>query len=296
VHYPFVREEDSFWCRVAQTWAGPGLGTWVNHRIGHEVVIAFEHGDINRPIVMGSLYNGENGIPWADTLGDEVSGWRSQSSAGFNEVLMRDKDGDELLSMIAQLNMTVTVGQDQTEGVGRDQTETVGRNYKKDVTGDSEWTTSGTDYIQSTKRMTLESPTEIVLKCGGSVITMTPSSIQMTTTHFTCNAAQNAALNAGVAFEAAAGKSFTMMSGDTLSAAAKNAMGLETKKLSSSGSEEVVIAAKKYSLASEGDSEFQAGGDFKVKGSKAVQIKGDSKVSVTSDGNTTVKGSKVEMN
>lgn len=55
----------SCWVRVAQRWAGAGMGVQFIPRIGHEVLVQFLEGDINRPIVVGSLYNGqgEGGIP-----------------------------------------------------------------------------------------------------------------------------------------------------------------------------------------------------------------------------------------
>ncbi|MBX3618612.1 MAG: type VI secretion system tip protein VgrG [Rhizobacter sp.] len=55
----------SCWVRVAQRWAGAGMGHQFIPRIGQEVIVEFVDGDINRPICTGSLYNGrgEGGIP-----------------------------------------------------------------------------------------------------------------------------------------------------------------------------------------------------------------------------------------
>jgi type VI secretion system secreted protein VgrG len=46
------------WLRVKQQQAGSGLGMQVMPRIGHEVWVDFVQGDIDCPIVMGSVYNG----------------------------------------------------------------------------------------------------------------------------------------------------------------------------------------------------------------------------------------------
>ncbi|MBX3621383.1 MAG: type VI secretion system tip protein VgrG [Rhizobacter sp.] len=53
------------WVRVAQRWAGAGMGQQHIPRIGQEVLLDFIEGDIERPIVLGSLYNGrgEAGLP-----------------------------------------------------------------------------------------------------------------------------------------------------------------------------------------------------------------------------------------
>ncbi|MBO1748551.1 type VI secretion system tip protein VgrG [Stenotrophomonas sp. SI-NJAU-1] len=48
----------SAWLRVAQRYAGPGVGSQFLPRIGQEVLVGFLEGDIDRPLVMGALYNG----------------------------------------------------------------------------------------------------------------------------------------------------------------------------------------------------------------------------------------------
>jgi type VI secretion system secreted protein VgrG len=55
----------SCWVRVAQRWAGAGIGLQHIPRIGQEVLLDFIEGDIERPVVLGSLYNGrgEAGLP-----------------------------------------------------------------------------------------------------------------------------------------------------------------------------------------------------------------------------------------
>jgi type VI secretion system VgrG family protein len=52
------------WVRVAQRAAGGGMGCQFLPRIGQEVLVQFLENDINRPIIVGALYNGrgEGGI------------------------------------------------------------------------------------------------------------------------------------------------------------------------------------------------------------------------------------------
>ncbi|MBV9671381.1 MAG: type VI secretion system tip protein VgrG, partial [Verrucomicrobia bacterium] len=49
--------ESSCWIRVAQAWAGRRWGACFWPRIGQEVIVAFEEGDPDQPIIVGSVYS-----------------------------------------------------------------------------------------------------------------------------------------------------------------------------------------------------------------------------------------------
>lgn len=46
------------WVRVAESWAGDNWGTNLLPRLGQEVVVQFLDGDIDRPVIVGAVYNG----------------------------------------------------------------------------------------------------------------------------------------------------------------------------------------------------------------------------------------------
>jgi type VI secretion system secreted protein VgrG len=50
---------NSTWVRVLQRWAGAGMGAQFMPRIGQQVLVDFLGGDIERPLVIGSLYDGQ---------------------------------------------------------------------------------------------------------------------------------------------------------------------------------------------------------------------------------------------
>jgi type VI secretion system secreted protein VgrG len=47
------------WVRVAQRWAGGGMGAQFLPRIGQEVLVTFLENNIDRPLILGALYNGQ---------------------------------------------------------------------------------------------------------------------------------------------------------------------------------------------------------------------------------------------
>ncbi|MEE8117617.1 MAG: phage baseplate assembly protein V [Gemmatimonadales bacterium] len=58
VQLPFIDDLDlSPWARVAVPMAGIGHGTYFIPNVGDEVLVAFEHGELNAPYVIGSLWN-----------------------------------------------------------------------------------------------------------------------------------------------------------------------------------------------------------------------------------------------
>lgn len=52
-------DRDSCWVRVLNRQAGPGMGWQWLPRIGQEVLVDFLGGDIDRPVILGALYNGQ---------------------------------------------------------------------------------------------------------------------------------------------------------------------------------------------------------------------------------------------
>lgn len=55
--------DTSCWVRVASSWAGNAWGQVSLPRVGQEVLVGFLEGDIDRPVVIGSLYNGTHATP-----------------------------------------------------------------------------------------------------------------------------------------------------------------------------------------------------------------------------------------
>ncbi|GLF93379.1 phage baseplate assembly protein V [Streptomyces yaizuensis] len=75
------------WCRVAQPYAGGGYGTVFVPEKGDEVLVAFVHGDMRYPIVVGGLYNGRDKPPTARAGGRDEKTIRTRHG---HEVVLDD--------------------------------------------------------------------------------------------------------------------------------------------------------------------------------------------------------------
>ncbi len=137
-------QNSSCWIRVAQPWAGKGYGTAHIPRIGSEVVVAFLEGDPDQPLIIGSVYNAEQTVPYLLPANKMVQGIRSNSTpggGGYNEIIVNDTKGKEKITVHGQYDMNTTVEHDQTTTVHNNRTdkidvddsETVGNNQKLTV-------------------------------------------------------------------------------------------------------------------------------------------------------------------
>lgn len=93
-------ERSSTAVRVAMPSAGEGFGHQFLPRIGQEVLVDFLFGDIDRPVVVGVLYNGRHPPPLFSGGGAlpgnrTLSGIRSREhhGSGYSELLMDDTPG-----------------------------------------------------------------------------------------------------------------------------------------------------------------------------------------------------------
>lgn len=66
--------EQSDWCRIATMGAGKDRGMFCLPEVDDEVLVAFEHGDIGRPYVIGSLWNSSSTVHRANKKDDDRSG------------------------------------------------------------------------------------------------------------------------------------------------------------------------------------------------------------------------------
>ncbi|TVO53372.1 type VI secretion system Vgr family protein [Denitromonas halophila] len=93
-------ETSGSWIRVAEWLAGANWGSHFLPRIGTEVLVEFIGGDIDRPVIVGQTFTGEELPPFSaghDSGANHpgvISGWMSHNhDAGFNQWLADDAPG-----------------------------------------------------------------------------------------------------------------------------------------------------------------------------------------------------------
>lgn len=208
-------DSSSCWVRISQPWTGGKFGFQFIPRIGSEVLVSFIQGNPDFPLVTGSVYNGQNKLPF--TLPDEKteSGFatRSTSKGGIEDghrLSFNDKKGEEKLTIITQKDLLLTVKNDVTSEVTREVKSKIGANRDTEITkgndtlvlkqgslhitlhkGDMEQkvtgnytlsATGGSGKIKTEKTCVIESTQSIELKVGSNKIAISPSGITISGT------------------------------------------------------------------------------------------------------------------
>jgi len=102
VTFPWLVDNDQgWWARVAAPMAGSLYGAYFLPEVDDEVLVAFEHGDMARPYVMGSLWNGVDKPPKgnADVLADSKVKERIIKSRSGHIISFDDTQGAEKITI-----------------------------------------------------------------------------------------------------------------------------------------------------------------------------------------------------
>lgn len=98
--------EMPLWARVAVLMAGPNRGTFFIPQPNDEVLVAFNHGDIREPFVIGSLWNGIDQPPAGDI------------TDAIYKRLIHTPGGLDLEFDDKKMSVTITIKQELKVGVG----------------------------------------------------------------------------------------------------------------------------------------------------------------------------------
>jgi len=140
--------------RVAQVWAGAQRGALFLPRVGDEVMVQYEDGDPDRPIVVGSVYNGTQKNPANNIslklpekktvtglLGRSTNSNSTRQTA--NAWWFDDAKDEEVFVVRARKDLKVRVLNDESRHVSQNLKEVVDANVTQIVGGDETITVGG---------------------------------------------------------------------------------------------------------------------------------------------------------
>jgi type VI secretion system secreted protein VgrG len=111
--FPWSRNgKQTTWARKAQVMAGDGWGHMHCPRQGDEVLVAFEHGIVDRPVIVGCLYNGNTQPPLPLPAAAHIHVFKDQGGNLFT--LNPQEDGQTVTLSSPVGDTSLTLGGDIT--------------------------------------------------------------------------------------------------------------------------------------------------------------------------------------
>jgi uncharacterized protein involved in type VI secretion and phage assembly len=99
VRFPWLTPDDETdWIRMATLMAGMKRGTYFLPEVGDEVLVAFEQGEVHRPLCIGVMWNGQDPSP--HTNADGKNDVRLIKSRSGHKLIFDDKDGAERITFV----------------------------------------------------------------------------------------------------------------------------------------------------------------------------------------------------
>jgi len=291
-------ETTSCWIRVATLWAGKTWGTLFTPRIGHEVVVSFIDGDPDKPIVVGSVYNGDNKPPYLpstptkSTLKSQTSKKEGVESPGFNEFRFEDKKGSEEIYIHAQKDFKVDIQNNYDISiVGGNRTIVLKSEAEKEEERAGEQSNDSLKLINGNKSLQIIKGNysiqldegNITVKCAkGNVSFDVDGNVSFKCTgNFGVDAAKAISFKAGEMIKAEAGTDVSVTAGAALTMKA--------------GADVSVTAGAAATMKAGADFAVTAGAAASVTGGGDASVEGGGALSLTGGGTASLKGATVEV-
>ena len=208
-----ANETTSCWLRVNQPVAGLQWGGISLPRIGQEVIVEFEHGDPDRPVMIGRVYNDQNKPPYALPSHKTRSTFQSLSSpkgGGYNEFRIEDKKGSEQIFIRAEKDVDLRVLNNFSQQVDNQLHHRVAANQFQQITKDTHLSIANGSHQDTGQSLSLTVGKDMQLKVGGSRIIQAGNSIHI-------KAGNKAVIQAGSSLSVKAGAGVVTLDGSGVS-------------------------------------------------------------------------------
>lgn len=172
VMFPTLTEEHtSNWARVVSMGAADGRGFDCLPEIDDEVLVAFEHGDIHRPYVLGGVWNGQDAPPNSpdkNVQGGQVRQRTFQTRVG-HKLQFVEEDQDTKKGIYLHTQGGHQLSMNESEQLIEIVTQGKNRVVLNDASGSITLEATGTISIKAPGSVTVEGSGSVAVKGGGSV-------------------------------------------------------------------------------------------------------------------------------
>src|SRR3569833_1565781 len=93
-----AEDQKTFWARVAVPMGGKGRGTYQLPEAKDQLLVVFEHGDLHKPIIIGSLHNSGQQPPEKNDSGKNNT--KLIKSRSGHRFIFDDKEGSEKVTIV----------------------------------------------------------------------------------------------------------------------------------------------------------------------------------------------------
>ena len=166
VKYPALDDTDeSPWVRVASPMAGEERGFFYLPEVNDEVLIAFEQGHVQRPYMLGMLWNGKDKPPLSDAVGgDGLVNQRLIKSRSGHEILLDDTSGQEKVLIRSQSGHEIILDDGNKNIIVSD-----GSNEVKLTASEMTIKVEGSLKLNANNEISLKSSGNLKIEAGGMV-------------------------------------------------------------------------------------------------------------------------------
>ena len=194
VKFPTLTEEHtSYWARVVAIGAGANRGFDCLPEINDEVLVAFEHGDMHRPYVIGGVWNGKDAPSEKvdnSVVGGKVRLRTFKTRTGHKLQFVEEDKGsskkgvyvDTVAGHHVYMNDTEKFAEVKTNGGHQVRLDDQNKKILIETTSGNkcEMSDNGNKIsVESKGTIEITAPQQITIKVGGSSIEITPASISI---------------------------------------------------------------------------------------------------------------------
>jgi len=152
------------WARIASPGAGPNRGMLWLPEVNDEVLVGFEFGEMQRPVVLGGLWNSKDALADPAAMADGQVKKRLWKSKAGHKIEMVDDDSAAALTITHSGGKTLIEMTKDALKITSDKPVTVkGKDISIEATGDLKLKGQKVD-INSTASMTLKSGADVTIK------------------------------------------------------------------------------------------------------------------------------------